>query len=186
MAVVADLTKKEDCYQLFKEVQQYFDGKVDILINCAGKIMEGDIENTSPQDYDEQIALNLKAPFILTQLFFPLLQKTKGQILNVSADQATNPEPGFLSYGLSKAGLDVLTKSSALEMAPWGIRVNGVSPCYTKDTFLYHNLGQTNGEAYNCEAFNNMEERIKAHIPLHRVNRVEDVAKAIIFITSNE
>ena len=70
-------------------------------------------------------------------------------------------------------------------MAPWGIRVNGVSPCFTKDTFLYHNLGQINKNSYDLDV-ESLGERIKANIPLHRVNQIEDVAKAIVFMTSNE
>jgi 3-oxoacyl-[acyl-carrier protein] reductase len=78
MAVIANLTNRKDCVTLHKAVTSYFANRVDILINCAGKILAGDIESTTPQDYDELVALNLKAPFVLSQLFFPNLKLTKG------------------------------------------------------------------------------------------------------------
>ncbi len=80
---------------------------------------------------------------------------------------------------MSKAGIDMLTKASAVELAPFGIRVNGVAPCIV-DTNLYRYAG------YTEEEYEGFKKRASQNIPLLRVARDEEVAKAIIFLTSDK
>lgn len=98
-------------------------GGLDILINCAGVIFEGDVENTYPQDYDYMMDINLRLPFHLTNIFFPFLEKSPdgGCIVNVSCMHGNVASQGTISYNMSKAGLEMLTKASALEFAPYGV-----------------------------------------------------------------
>lgn len=120
-------------------------GKIDILINCAGVIFSGDVESTFPQDYDYLMDINLRAPFLLTKFFSEPLKKTKGVIINVSCEKGSRPEPGVLGYSMTKSGIDMLTKSTALELAPSGVRVNAVAPCMV-DTNLYRYGGYSDTE----------------------------------------
>lgn len=81
---------------------------------------------------------------------------------------------------MSKAGLEMLTKTSALELAPFGVRVNAVSPCMITNTNLYRYAG------YSEQENSNLEARAKGNIPMGRLARDEEVAKAIIFLTSEK
>lgn len=86
------------------------------------------------------VDVNLRTPYLLTKFFEPFLKKSKGVIINISCDKGSRPEPGLLGYCMTKAGLDMLTKTSALELAPFGVRVNAVAPCMV-NTNLYRYSG---------------------------------------------
>ena len=120
-------------------------GKIDILINCAGVIFAGDVEQTFPQDYDFLVDVNLRTPMMLIKFFSQFLKKERGVIINVSCEKGNRPEPGAMGYCMTKAGLEMLTKTTALELAPYGVRVNAVSPCMI-DTNLYRYAGYTDEE----------------------------------------
>lgn len=81
---------------------------------------------------------------------------------------------------MSKAGLDMLTKTTALELAPYGVRVNSVAPCMIEDSNMYKVTG------YSQQEFERLKERAKNNIPLQRLCCDEDAAKAIIFLSSDK
>jgi NAD(P)-dependent dehydrogenase (short-subunit alcohol dehydrogenase family) len=97
----------------------------------------------------------------------------------VSCDKGSRPEPGMIGYCMTKAGLDMFTKSAAMELAPFGIRVNAVAPGIT-DTNLYHYAGLAEAE------FKDMKKRAAQNIPTHKVCKDFEIAKAIIFLTSEK
>ena len=152
-------------------------GGIDILINCAGVIFAGDVETTFPQDYDYLVDLNLRTPFVLIQFFLEFLRVSQGCVINISCDKGSRPEAGLIGYCMTKAGLEMMTKSSAMELAPFGIRVNCVSPSFI-DTNMYRFAGLTDPEN---EA---LKSRVKNTIPLGRTGTEIEVAKAVIFLTS--
>ena len=154
-------------------------GGLDILINAAGVIFEGDIMTTFPQDYDYLMDINLRCSFHMTLIFNKYLEMSKGVIINVSCSLGTRPNAGTIGYCMTKAGLEMLTKCSALELAPLGIRVNAVSPA-TIDTNLYRYTGMSEAE------YQNFKKRAASTIPMQRIGTVEEVAKAIIFLTSEQ
>ncbi len=123
--------------------------------------------------------INLRTPFILMQFFMEFLRESKGCVVNVSCEKGTRPEPGLLGYCMSKAGLEMLTKSAAMELAPFGIRVNAVAPGFT-ETNLYRRTGMTEPE------LDALKIRAKNNIPLNRVATASEVAKSIIFLTSEQ
>ena len=122
----------------------------------------GDVETSYPQDFDYLADLNVRAPFVLTQFFLELLQKTKGLVINIGCDKGSRPEPGMIGYCMTKAGLEMLTKASAAELAPLGIRVNCVSPS-TVDTNLYLFAGLTQSE------YSNFKGRVAGNNPMGRM-----------------
>ena len=77
---------------------------------------------------------------MLTQFFVPFLKQSKGCIINVSSEKGSRPDTGLIGYCMAKAGIEMLTKTSALELAPFGVRVNCVAPCMV-DTNLYKYAG---------------------------------------------
>lgn len=162
-----------------KTVESKFKG-LDILVNCAGIVMAGDLETLHPIQYDLMMDVNLRAPLILTQLFTEALKTSKGCIVNVSCEKGCRPEPGLLGYCMSKAGLEMLTKTSALELAPYGVRVNAVASGLIADTNMFNYASLEENE------ISSLASRAASNTPLKRVCTTTDVAKAIIFLTSEE
>lgn len=113
----------------------------------------------------------------MTLIFHKYLEMSKGCIVNVSCTQGSRPNTGTIGYCMTKAGLEMLTKCSALELAPLGIRVNAVSPTVI-DTNLYRYTGMSETE------YQNFKKRAANNIPLQRIANVEEVAKSIVFLTS--
>lgn len=110
-------------------------------------------------------------------IFHKYLQMSKGCIVNVSCTQGGRPNAGTIGYSMTKAGLEMLTKCAALELAPLGIRVNAVQPTFI-DTNLYRYTGMSEAE------YQQFKKRAATNVPLQRIATVEDVARAIIFLTS--
>ena len=106
------------------------EGRLDVLVNCAG--IDGDILPTaelSEANFDAVMAVNLKGPFLTMRAAIPLLVAAGGgAIVNVSSTFAVAAAPGFAHYGASKAGLEQLTRTAAVEYGQAGVRVNAVSP----------------------------------------------------------
>jgi len=174
--VQCDLTDDHALFDLKSAIADKF-GRLDILVNCAGVILAGDIESTQPQEYDLMMDTNLRTPFILSQFFMEFLRDSKGCIVNISADRASRPDPGVLSFSMSKAGVEALTRSSAMELAPFGIRVNAVAPSFV-DTNQYRASGLAEAEV------DALKLRAKNNMPMARLGQANEVAKAIIFLTS--
>ena len=103
-------------------------GGLDILVNCAGIIFDGDVEKTFPQDYDYTVDVNLRAVYILVKSFKMYFQRNSS-IVNVSCLYGTKPQNGLTSFCMSKAGIEMLTKFAAAEFAVDGIRVNAITSC---------------------------------------------------------
>jgi NAD(P)-dependent dehydrogenase (short-subunit alcohol dehydrogenase family) len=153
---------------------------LDILVNCAGVIFDGDVENTYPQDYDYIVDLNLRAAFHITSLMAPFLEKKKsGCVVNISSTFGSRPSAGCISYCMSKAGLEMLTKCCALELAPTGVRVNAVAPGSVDTNFLRY-------AGYSEAEYGQFKERVAPKIPLQRVATPEEIAKAVIFLCSEK
>ena len=121
--------------------------------------------------------INLRTPFILTQIFLDDLRQSRGCVINVSSDKGSRPEPGMISYCMSKNGLEMLTKGAAIELATFGVRVNAVAPSFV-DTNLYRAAGLSEAE------YDALKKRAAANIPMARIGTSSQVAKAIIYLTS--
>jgi len=177
MVLVGDLSSEEDRRRIISDTVARF-GSLDILVNAAGTIGNGTIENTSFSDWRTMIDLNLDAVFALMQLAVPHLEKVKGNIVNVSSVTGSRAFPGVLAYCVSKAGLDQLTRCAALELAPKGVRVNGVNP-----GVVVTNLHRRGG--MDEEKYRGFLERSKTTHPLGRVGRPEEIADLIVFLASD-
>jgi NAD(P)-dependent dehydrogenase (short-subunit alcohol dehydrogenase family) len=152
-------------------------GGIDVLINAAGIIGNGTIENTTLEEWDKMLNVNLRTVFYLMQKCVLHLEKTQGNIVNVSSVTGSRAFPGVLAYCVSKAGVDQLTRCAALELAPKGIRVNAVNP-----GVVVTNLHKRSGmEEEKYQAF---LEHSKTTHPLGRVGNPIDVAELIYFLAS--
>lgn len=152
-------------------------GGVDIILNCAGAMFDGDLEKTFPQDYDYMCDVNLRSVYILLTSFYDFLDEGCS-IVNVSCLAASIPQSGFISYCVSKAGLEQLTKYAAAEFGEKGIRVNAVT-CCPVDTNCQRFLGISDSE------YTDYKKRVSKNIPLQRIATPDDVVKAVMFLASS-
>jgi len=176
--IEADLSKEEDTKSLVESTVAQF-GRIDILVNNAGVLEMGNIENTSLEQYDRVMNVNVRAIYHLTMLAVPHLIKTKGNIVNVSSVNGQRSFPGVLSYCISKSAVDQLTRCVALELAEKGVRVNAVSP-----GVIITELQKRGG--LNEEAYAKFLERSKQTHAMGRPGEAEEVANAIAFLASDE
>jgi NAD(P)-dependent dehydrogenase (short-subunit alcohol dehydrogenase family) len=175
--VSADVMNESDARRAVEEAVGKFGG-LDVLVNAAGIISNGTVENTSLADWDVMMNVNLRAVFHLMQLSVPHLEKRPGNVVNVSSVTGLRAFPGVLAYCVSKAGVDQLTRCSALELAPKGIRVNAVNPGVVVTEI--HRRGGMNEENYAA-----FLERSKQTHPIGRVGTPEEVAELILYLASD-
>ena len=124
--IKSDLNNLRQTQNLVKKAHKQMKG-LDCLINNASIFENDNLENFSEKLFDKHININLKAPALLTQNFKKLLKDKNGCIVNIIDQRIEKLTPFFFSYTLSKSSLAILTKTSAMKLAP-NIRVNGVSP----------------------------------------------------------
>lgn len=154
-------------------------GRVDVLVNNAGVEMEQKIEDVTAEEWGRVIAVNLRAPLLLTQALLPYFPATGGAIINISSIHAFRAFPNSVSYACSKAGLIALTRNLALELAGRQIRVNAICPGYI-DTQLWEDYLKS------AEDPNTLAEETRALHPLGRRGLPEDVAGAVLFLADSD
>uniref|UniRef100_A0A1I8A9W3 Short-chain dehydrogenease/reductase-like protein n=1 Tax=Steinernema glaseri TaxID=37863 RepID=A0A1I8A9W3_9BILA len=154
-------------------------GKIDILVNNAGLGGAPGMDPNSMESFDYLQDVNVKSVIKLTNLVLPHLEKTRGNIVNVSSVVAFHPAPQFLYYAMSKAAVDNFMRSKTEEFARKGVRINSVNPGYVQTDFLKQMdvpsiVGKNMANAHTKEN------------PLGRAGLPSDVAKPIAFLASDE
>jgi NAD(P)-dependent dehydrogenase (short-subunit alcohol dehydrogenase family) len=175
--IPADLTKEENRKHVVQQTINRFGG-IDVLVNAAGIIGNGTIENTTLEQWDTMFDINLRSLFRLTQLALPSIIERKGNIINVSSVTGVRAFPNVLAYCASKAGVDQLTHCAALELGPKGVRINAVDPGVVL-TNLHRNSGMKE------DAYQKFLEHSKSTHPIGRVGTPEDIAELILFLASD-
>lgn len=173
---IADLS---DVNQIERFSTTVADRRIDVLINAAGVIQNGNIENTSLGDWDSMLNINLRSVYYLMHCFTPALKASKGNVVNVSSVTGPRAFPNVLAYCVSKAGVDQLTRCAALELAQYGVRVNAVNP-----GVVITNLHRRSG--MDEESYEKFLEHSKTTHPLGRGGRPEEVADLIYFLASEK
>src|SRR6185436_19038072 len=176
LVINADVTNCDEMQSVLRRAIDEL-GRLDVVINAAGHISSGTIEDTSLAAWDAMMNVNLRAAFYLMQLAAPHLIQTKGNIVNVSSVTGLRSFPGVLAYCVSKAGLDQLTRCAALELAPKGVRVNAVNPGVVV-TEIHKRGGMTD------EAYDKFLEHSKTTHPLGRVGTPTEVAELVCYLAS--
>jgi NAD(P)-dependent dehydrogenase (short-subunit alcohol dehydrogenase family) len=156
-------------------------GGLDVLVNNAGVIRPAPLGGLTDADIEVQLGTNLIAPIRLTQTLLPLLADTRGTVLNVSTAVAAGERgwPGTSLYGASKAALDYLTRTWAVELGRRGIRVLSVAPGVT-DTDVVQNGGVP------AERAKQAQDAYLADVPLGRIAAPEEVAHWIVELCTPE
>jgi len=178
LLLTGELTNEIDTKALLDKTIQYF-GKLDVLVNNAGILESGSVENTNMAQYDRLMNTNVRSIYHLTTLAVPHLIKTKGNIVNVSSVNGIRAFPGVFAYCISKAAVDQLTRCAALDLGPKQVRVNSVNPGVTVTNL--HTTGGMNKEQY--EAF--LKRAQETHV-LGRPGQPEEVARTIAFLASDD
>ena len=175
---LADVCEEKQAEKIFIDTDDAF-GRIDVLVNSAGIILNGTIENTTLDDWDKMMNVNLRSVFNMMQKCVPHLEKTTGNIVNISSVAGLRSFPNVLAYCVSKAAIDQLTRCSALELAPKKIRVNAVNPGVVVTNI--HKRGGMEDEAYE-----NFLKHSKNTHPLGRVGAPEEIAELIYFLASKK
>ena len=148
---------------------------IDILVNNAGIELDLPFEQVTTELFDRVIAINLRAPLLLTQALAPLFPYAGGAIVNISSIHAEHAFPNAIPYACSKAGLVALTRNLALELAPRRIRVNAICPGYI-DTPMWDEWLRSSDDP---EAIARQTEALH---PLGRRGQPQDVASAAAYL----
>ncbi|GMH34187.1 hypothetical protein BSKO_02021 [Bryopsis sp. KO-2023] len=168
-------TGREACA---KESLERLDGELDLLVNNAGSAVLGvPFEELSYADFQTDMERNVNSVFVMTQRCVPALEKRKGAVVNVSSVASQRPILGGAGYSVSKAAVDHLTRCSALELAPKGIRVNAVNPGMVRTNLFEKALGGAEiGDAF-------MANSSKVY-PLGRIGMPSDITEMILMLGS--
>lgn len=172
--VTGELTNENDTKRILDATIEHF-GRLDVVVNNAGILETGSVENTSLEQYDRVMNTNVRSIYQLTTLAVPHLIKTKGNIVNVSSVNGIRAFPGVLAYCVSKAAVDQFTRCAALDLAPKQVRVNSVNPGVTITNL--HKRGGMDQEQYQ-----KFLERSKETHALGRPGKPEEVAQTIVFL----
>lgn len=172
LSIVADVTK--DHQRIIDETIQHF-GRLDVLVNNAGIAFTDNVIECNSNEFDRMININLKSVMFLTSSAVPHLEKTKGNVINVTSIAGTKAEGAFTTYCISKAGLHTLTKCSAITLAPKGIRVNSVEPGIIQTNLIASLVGADADAAV---------EQVKKHTLVGRIGHVTDISSAIAYLAS--
>lgn len=175
---LADVTEASQVDRVITETIETH-ATIDVLVNAAGIIKNGSIEDTTLADWDKMMNVNLRSMFYVTQKCVPHLVAVKGNIVNVSSVTGLRAFPNVLAYCVSKAATDQFTRCTALELAPKGVRVNAVNPGVVVTNL--HKRGGMNEEQYTL-----FLENAKNTHPLGRPGTAEEVAELIAFLASDK
>lgn len=177
--VAADVTQPADVERMVERARRDA-GPLGGLVNCAGIYPNTPFLDMSVQEWDAVLAVNLRAPFLMTQAVARrmIADGSGGSIVNVSSTASRLARPGIAHYGASKAGLNQLTAVTAVELAPHGIRVNAVLPGVVATERVHANAASAAGRVEH--------ETKLARIPLGRLAEPAEVVSLILFLLSAE
>jgi NAD(P)-dependent dehydrogenase (short-subunit alcohol dehydrogenase family) len=155
-------------------------GRVDMLINDAAAYPDGTLLEMTGPDWARVFAVNVTGAFLLTQAFARhcVERDTAGSVVSISTGSARNPRPGGAAYASSKAAVETMSKVFAMELGPYGIRVNVVSPGYI-DVRQW-------SSAFPDRAPDDLRAQLVQSIPLGRAGDPRDIASAVLFLCSDE
>lgn len=177
--IAADLRIAANCARVVEEALQKL-GQLDVLVNNAGVNDKIGLESGSPEKYEESLRKNLFHYYNMAHYALPSLKKAKGCIVNVASKTAITGQGGTSGYASAKGAILALTREWAVDLLPYGIRVNAVVPAEVM-TPLY--------EQWLC-TFENSEEKRKAivaKIPLgKRMTEPKEIAAAVLFLISEQ
>ncbi len=180
LSITGDVADEQDVARIVGAVVERF-GHVDVLVNNAGISGVGDLTETTPEQWDRVMRVNVRSVFLMCRAVVPAMcERRSGVVVNVASAIAETGLARRISYAASKGAVLALTKSLQVDCAPYGVRVNAVMPGTIHTPFV---------DRYLRDAYTDPEEglhAIKARQLTGDLGRPEDVAHAILFLASDE
>lgn len=171
--VYADVSKESDVKNLIEKTVEVY-GQLDVLFNNAGIGVLAETHNTTYEDYHKVIAINQDSIFFGAKYAVPLMKKVGGGvIINTASILGLVGQAGAFAYNASKAAVNLMTKSLALEYANDNIRVNSVNPGYTESGMV------------SKEALGDYYDGLVAQHPIGRLGNADEIAHAVVFLAEN-
>lgn len=169
----ADISKADECQAFVKDTIENL-GDIDVLVNNAGVTRDNLTVRMSEQDWDLVININLKGAFLMSKAVLThMMKQRKGSVVNISSVVGQMGNAGQANYSASKSGLIGLTKSLAREFAGRNVRVNAIAPGFVRT-------------AMTDKLKDDVKEKLLATIPLKRFAEPQDIAKAALFLASEQ
>ena len=176
--ILVDFINPHNALKIITEIRKKT-GSLDILINNAGIMKEGTVEDISLEEWNDHLTVNLTIPFLLIKYAMPLIKKNKGSIINVGSIEGLGSNPSHPAYGSSKAGLHGLTRAISVDHGSEGVRCNAVAPGWI-DTKLNIDFIKNLGKEKK------MTKKLKEIHPIGRTGNPKDVAQLICWLVSDE
>lgn len=178
IAIEADISNEADCIRLIEETIKNYK-RIDVLVNNAGVERDVPLEETTLDIWQKILAVDLTGPFICSREAVKYMEKqqnpTGGCIINISSVHQRIPKPHYIPYATSKAGVEMMTKTLASELAKSNIRANAVAPGAIETPMNI--LLDENEDA---------RQKTLTQIPMGRIGRAEEVANAVEFLASDK
>ncbi|MBS7540066.1 SDR family NAD(P)-dependent oxidoreductase [Ancylobacter lacus] len=175
--LAADLADRAVADRLVRAALARF-GRVDVLVNNAGILIDGTVEECSDAEWDRVLDINLSTAFRLSRAVLPPMRRQEaGSIVNIASDWALMGARGATPYAVSKAALAQLTRCMALDYAPQGIRVNAVCPAETDTAMILQGAAEGEQEA--------RRRALAEGIPLKRIAHPDEIARVVAFVASD-
>jgi glucose 1-dehydrogenase len=178
IAIEADVSKESDCIKLIGETIKQF-GRIDVLVNNAGVQEDLPLTEITIEEWYKVIGIDLTGPFICSREAVKVMKKqqnpTGGSIINISSVHQIIPKPHYVPYATSKAGIEMTTKTMALELAKENIRANVVAPGAI-ETDMNRELKENKGAL----------DKVLKRIPIGRVGHPQEVANVVEFLASDK
>jgi len=177
--VQGDVSRSKDAERMVKETVRKF-GRIDVLFNNAGVYVEKLAEDTTEDELDKVVDVNLKGTFLVTKFAIPFMKRQGGGVIvNNSSDAGIIGNRMCPAYCASKGGVTVMTKAMALDYARYNIRVNSVNPAIIDTPMLEREVRASKDPKAYLESSRDTQ-------PMGRVGRPEEVARAVLFLASDE
>lgn len=177
LVLEGDVRDETVCVRFVNDCEKAI-GPLHGLVNAAGVLGNGAVDTTTTAEWDRIMDSDLRSVFLMTRAAAESLKRAKGSVVNLSSVASNRPYAGLAAYCVAKAGLDMLTRCAALDLAPHGVRVNAVNP-----GVVVTELHTVTSAVADYPAF---LERGKATHPIGRVGNVDEVAALILYLLSDE
>jgi NAD(P)-dependent dehydrogenase (short-subunit alcohol dehydrogenase family) len=183
LGLAGDVTKADEVQKVVSAASDAFGGRIDILVNVAGIVGQGKVEDITEDDWDKMFAVNCKGTFLFAKYVVPLMKANKyGKIVNFSSKSGKTGSAIMSHYSAAKAAIIGFTQSLAFELAP-EINVNCVCPGITESTGVWNNV--SSGYVENLKMpMDEIVKKFTAKVPMQRLAKIEDVTAVTTFLCS--
>ncbi|MCA9837951.1 MAG: SDR family oxidoreductase [Trueperaceae bacterium] len=179
VALEADIAKEAPVAEAVQKLNDHF-GTISILVNNAAIMPTGAVHETSPEDFERCMGVNLRGTYLVSRAVIPqMLEATRGSIIHMASGTGILGLPGLAIYSASKGALIALTRAMSTDYARKGIRVNSVSPGTIDTPMLEKFLGEQSQPELYRQMFDDMH-------PIGRIGRIDEVANVFVFLASDQ